>query len=681
MTATPAMEHPAWLPPAAFEAVGRQTIEIDVPRSLGDSPVLASLRREIEVATREYGGAASPGPAGADRRDQSTTLRFEFDDSLRVPGSYTLASTPAITIVAAGDANGLLYGWFAVVRVGESAFGENRPAQTFIPATGTRMLDHWYNVDVHPVLGQVERGYSGGALWFEAGHLRDELSRVGRYARLLASVGINHVCVNNVNVHPTETTLLTTRLDWVVRLADIFRAWGIATHVAVNFESPVALGGLTTSDPCDAGVRAWWAETTRRVYDAIPDFGGYVVKADSEGQPGPFAYGRSHADGANCLAAALAPFGGTVHWRAFVYNHRQDWRDRHTDRARAAYDHFTPLDGQFADNVMLQVKFGPLDFQVREPLSPLLAAMPRTRVGIELQVTQEYTGQQRHIYYLPEQWHEVLDWRPWAGDDTIADIATGSARAGEVPSRPGLDAGIIGVSNAGADEFWTGHPLAQANLYGFGRLAWDPSLRPAAILDEWSSLTFPGADPLVPRTLRSVMLGSRQIYEDYTAPLGVCFMVTPGVHYGPSVDGYEYSPWGTYHFADRDGIGVDRTRATGSGYTGQYHRPWTDIYESLAGCPDELLLFFHHVPYDHVLRGGKTVVQHVYDTHFAGVAAVERMRANWRGLAGLVDAALFARVDELLDEQVRCAGEWRDQLTTYFWRHSGIPDAQGRPLY
>ena len=662
-------EHPAWLPTAAFAALGRRHVTLDAP-DLDGTPalVLGSIVGEIEAATSTYGGSLTRGAA-------TTGLHLVLDPDAGLGAeAFMLASTPTVTTVSASDASGLLYGLFEVVRRGEAAFGRDVPASTIAPATSVRMLDHWDNIDVHPVMGQVERGYAGGALWFDDGTLRDDLSRVSRYARLLASIGINHLCINNVNVHHTESTLLTTRLEWVATLADIVRPWGVRTHLAVNFNAPAALGDLPTSDPCDPAVRAWWATTTARVYEAIPDFGGYVVKADSEGQPGPFAYGRTHADGANCLAAALAPFGGLVHWRAFVYNHRQDWRDRRTDRARAAYDHFTPLDGQFADNVVVQVKFGPIDFQVREAMSPLLSAMPRTHVGMELQVTQEYTGQQRHVYYLPEQWHEVLDWRPWGNEVTQADVVTGHGPAG-------LDGGIIAVSSVGDDEYWTGHPLAQANLYGFGRLAWDPTLDPATILDEWIGLTFPGADPQVGDTLRGMMLGSRAVYEGYTAPLGIGFMVNPGVHYGPSVDGYEYSPWGTYHFADRDGIGVDRTRATGSGYTGQYHQPWADVYESLADCPDDLLLFFHHVPYTHVLHSGKTVIQHVYDTHFEGADAAERMRAAWAGLEGLVDDALFARVSQRLDEQVRCAGEWRDQVTTYFWRHAGVPDEQGRRLY
>lgn len=432
----------------------------------------------------------------------------------------------------------------------------------------------------------------------------------------------------------------------------------------MNFAAPILVGGLATADPLDPAVVDWWARTADAVYAAVPDFGGFVVKADSEGQPGPFTYGRDHTDGANVLARALRPHGGVVHWRAFVYDHHQDWRDRSTDRARAAYDHFTPLDGRFDDNVVLQVKHGPLDFQVREPVSPVLAAMPRTRLALELQVTQEYTGQQKHVYYLPEQWQDALAWEPWEDGRPLADLVDG----------------LVAVSNVGDDRFWTGHPLAQANLYAFGRLSWDPHLTPEELLTEWVALTFPGADARVGQVLRELLLGSRATYEDYTAPLGVCFMVGPG-HYGPNIDFYEYSPWGTYHFADRDGIGVDRSVTTGTGFAGQYPQPWASRYESPETTPDELLLFFHHVPYGHVLRDGTTVVQHVYDTHFRGAERVEQMRSAWRTVEGLVDEDLFARVTERLDEQLRSAREWRDQVTSYFLRHSGAPDAHGRTIY
>ena len=666
------MVHPAWLPEETFEFLrGRH---VSCPAM--DSPIRASILGEVIRA----GAIVNHYSEVTDFILPDNDLALAFDETLPVEG-YQLQPAPHGIILTGADERGLLYGFFYLARLAATGGLDHTDRlrltdglATCSPAIPIRMLDHWDNVDIHPVMGQVERGYAGSSLFFDDGELRWDLSRTDEYARLLASVGINTVAINNVNVHATETTLLTERLDCVVRLAEHFRAWGITTCLSVNFAAPMVIGGLDTCDPVDPRVEAWWAEKTDAVYDAIPDFGGFVVKADSEDQPGPFAYGRTHADGANMLARVLAPHGGVVHWRCFVYNHRQDWRDRTTDRAKAAYDHFTPLDGDFEDNVILQVKHGPLDFQVREAVSPLLAAMDSTRLSLEVQITGEYTGQQRHVFFLPEMWTEVLDFHPW-GDET----PLWAIMAGEGPgARSG---GMVAVSNVGMDEFWTGHPFAQANLYGFGRLAWDPELSPTQILDEWIPLTFPHPDPRLVAGLTAIISGSRAVYESYTAPLGVCFMVNPGHHYGPSVDGYEYTPWGTYHFADRDGIGVDRTRTTGSGYTGQYHEPWAATYESVETCPEELLLFFHHVRWDYQMRDGRSIAQHIYDTHFEGAEATTRMREVWASMAGLVDEPTYRRVVERLDEQCRSAAEWRDQLTTYVWRHSGIPDRLGRPLY
>ncbi|WP_255951802.1 alpha-glucuronidase [Streptomyces odontomachi] len=689
--------HAAWLPPEAFTALGTRRVLVH-----GTGLLVETVRQEVADACGWYGPSreaqdpevdGAPGPydavftlAGSEPPvPEAAEALAEFRAGATGPGAdrpigaegFLIARRCGVTVVLADDGAGLLYGLFHLVRLGESAFGPDRQVEHHAPASRHRMLDHWDNVDVHPVMGQVERGYSGGSLFWQDGGPRGDLGRVRAYARLLAATGVNAVSVNNVNVHATETRLLTDRLGDVAALADTFRPYGIRVHLSVNFAAPVVLGALDTSDPLDADVRAWWAKATTRVHEAIPDFGGYVVKADSEGQPGPFAYGRTHADGANMLAAALAPFDGVVHWRAFVYNHQQDWRDRTTDRARAAHDHFVPLDGAFDDSVIVQVKHGPIDFQTREPVSPVIAGMPATRLAVELQVTQEYTGQQRHVCYLGPMWSEVLGFRPW-GDDgaTVADVAAGVERDG---------GGLVAVSNAGDDPYWTGHPLAQANLYAFGRLAWAPHADPLAVLDEWIDLTFAavGSDGLesLRRTLHTIMDGSWRTYERYTAPLGVGFMVRPGNHYGPDVDGYEYTPWGTYHFADRDGVGVDRTRATGTGYTGQYPEPWSDRYESPDTCPDELLLFFHHVPYGHVLHSGSTVVQHIYDTHFAGAAEAAAQRREWESAAGTVDAALHARVLDRLNEQVRCAEEWRDQINAYFFRKSGVPDAGGRRIF
>jgi alpha-glucuronidase len=670
----PAHVHPAWLPPEAFRAIGSRRVLV-----LGGGTLAETVHAEVAHACARYGGGVrrtGDGPfdlvlalsAEEPLPDVAAAVRAESGPAGEE--GYTLARRDGGTVVLADDPAGLLYGLFHVVRLGEHAFGAGRPAERHRPATRRRMLDHWDNIDVHPVMGQVERGYAGGSIFWDDGVLREDLTRVGAYARLLAACGINAVAINNVNVHATESRLLTDRLGEVAAIAARFRPYGIRVHLSVSFAAPIALGGLEVADPLDEDVRRWWVTTTERVYETIPDFGGYVVKADSEGQPGPFQYGRSHADGANLLADALAPHGGVVHWRAFVYNHRQDWRDRSTDRARAAHDHFAPLDGRFRDNAILQVKYGPMDFQPREPVSPVIAAMPATRLAVEFQVTQEYTGQQKHVCYLAPMWREVLGFGPWGdGGRTVADVAVKGG-------------GLVAVSNVGDHVFWTGHPLAQANLYAFGRLAWDPRLDPAAVLDEWIGLTFPADPEPLRRTLHAIMDGSWRTYERYTAPLGVGFMVRPGHHYGPDVDGYEYTPWGTYHFADRDGVGVDRSRATGTGFTGQYPRPWSDVYESLEECPDELLLFFHHVPYGHVLHSGSTVIQHIYDTHFAGVAEVAEMRTHWDKLegSGLVDPETYTRVSVLLDEQHRSAEEWRDQINAYFFRKSGVPDAHGRPI-
>jgi alpha-glucuronidase len=640
--------HPAWLPAEAFRAIGSRRVAVH-----GEGLLVDTVRSEVGSAESlspdlVLSIASSPGSLGDE--------------------GFTLSRVDGVTAVVADAPAGLLYGFFHVVRLGEAAFDADRPVEVHRPALRRRMVDHWDNVAVNPVMGQVERGYAGGSLFWERGALRADLTRIRDYARLLAACGINAVAVNNVNVDAVAAHLVTDRLGDVAAIAAELRPYGIRAHLSVNFASPILLGGLPTADPLDPAVGEWWAAITSRVYEAIPDFGGYVVKADSEGQPGPFGYGRTHADGANMLADALAPHGGVVHWRAFVYNHRQDWRDRSTDRARAAYDHFAPLDGQFRDNAILQVKHGPIDFQTREPVSPVIAAMPGTRLAVELQATQEYTGQQKHVCYLAPMWSEVLRFRLQGdGGPAVASLAESG--------------GMVAVSNVGDDPFWTGHPLAQANLYAFGRLAWAPDADPLAILDEWIGLTFPDAPSQLRQALHAMMDESWRTYELYTAPLGVGFMVRPGHHYGPDVDGYEYTQWGTYHFADRNGIGVDRTPATGTGFTGQYPQPWADVYESLDTCPDELLLFFHHVPYGHVLHSGSTVIQHIYDTHFAGADEAARMRELWSTVGHLAGSDVDARVRERLHEQVRSATEWRDQINTYFFRKSGVPDAKGRRIY
>lgn len=673
-TKSPA-EHPAWLPEESSHNLGGKRVHI-----AATGPLVGTVRSEFTRAMSTFGGSfvenigdaeivvivtGGQGQVGLDDETPAAVieaLAANASEPLSAEG-YFLTRRDSVTAIVAATDRGGLYGVLDLLRSGEPGVGTRREE----PAHALRMLDHWDNMTLHPVMGSVERGYAGDSIFFADGEVRRDLDRVSRYARLLASVGINRIAINNVNVHQAEAHLLTDKLPDVARIADVLRPWGIRLHLSVNFASPTLLGGLASADPLLPVVREWWRQATDRVYDAIPDFGGYVVKADSEGQPGPFSYGRTHAEGAEPLAAALAPHGGIVHWRAFVYDHHQDWRDRSTDRAKAAFDHFLPLDGKFADNVVLQVKHGPMDFQVREPVSTVIGALTKTTVAVEFQVTQEYTGQQKHVCYLGPAWNEILRFR-FGGSDAapLASLATG---------------GFVAVSNVGTDAFWTGHPLAQANLYAFGRLSWQPLADSIEILDEWIRATFPDADDSTRAALHSVLDSSWATYEKYTAPLGVGFMVRPGHHYGPDVDGYEYTPWGTYHFADRDGVGVDRTQSTGTGFAGQYPSPWRERYESLAECPDELVLFFHHVPYDHVLHSGSSVIQHIYDTHSAGVQDVVRLQGIWAGHTQGIDSATHERVTQLLVEQLRSAGEWNDQIRTYFFRKSSVADAGGRPHF
>jgi alpha-glucuronidase len=574
-------------------------------------------------------------------------------------------------VLAGQSEKGALYAVFHFLRLMQCGESLEELAIAEAPKNGLRMMNQWDNMD-----GSIERGYAGKSIFYRDHEIVKDTARIRDYARLLASVGINAIAINNVNVHRTETMLITEKLlPDVARIASVFRRYGIRTFLSINFASPMQIGGLPTADPLDSDVKRWWKERADAIYRHIPDFGGFLVKADSEFRPGPFTYGRDHADGANMLAEALEPHGGIVIWRCFVYNCLQDWRDRKTDRAKAAYDHFTPLDGKFRDNVILQIKNGPMDFQVREPVSPLFGGLLNTNQMLELQVTQEYTGQQKHLCFLVPQWKEVLDFDTYAKGkgSTVAETVSGALFGRRL-------GGMAAVSNIGDDMNWTGHILAQANLYGFGRLAWNPGLSSEQIAHEWIMMTF-GDDPDVMAVVSRMLLDSWRVYENYTAPLGVGWMVNPGHHYGPNVDGYEYSKWGTYHFADCCGIGVDRTVKTGTGYTAQYHPPQSDIYESLETCPDELLLFFHHVPYTHRLKSGKTVIQHIYDTHFEGARQAAGFVEAWASLEGKIDAERFGHVLQRLREQAEHAKEWRDQINTYFFRKSGIADEQGRTIY
>ncbi|WP_445661542.1 alpha-glucuronidase family glycosyl hydrolase [Bacillus sp. FSL K6-3431] len=629
-----------------------------------------AVKGMLDISPDIKKGSIDEQSAGIILKVNSTYVTKEQQRYSKQLDAYQIKQDDEQIIISSGSDKGILYGVFHLLKIVQSDESLEGMLISEKPRNQLRMINQWDNMD-----GSIERGYAGSSIFYQDNQFIGDGKRIEDYARLLSSVGINAISINNVNVHKVETRLITDLLPEVKKTAAIFRKYGITLFLSINYSSPIEIGGLTTADPLDQDVQVWWAEAAKNIYAQIPDFGGFVVKADSEHRPGPFTYGRDHTDGANMLAKALKPHDGIVIWRCFVYNCLQDWRDRKTDRARAAYDHFQPLDGQFADNVILQVKNGPMDFQVREPVSPLIGALKKTNHLLELQVTQEYTGQQKHLCYLVPQWKEVLNFDTYAnGEGTeIHNIIAGDVYEYQY-------SGLAAVSNIGADLNWTGHDLAQANLYGYGRLCWDPTLDTQELTLEWIHQTYGKLDRLVDSLLQ-IMLKSWEIYEKYTAPLGVGWMVNPGHHYGPNVDGYEYSLWGTYHYADRDGIGVDRTIETGTGYTEQYYQPNADRYNSLFDCPDELILFFHHVPYTHQLQSGKTVIQTIYDTHFEGVQNVQALHDEWLTLEGEMDEQRFKAISQRLNDQFEHSKQWRDMINTYFYRKSGIEDEQDRIIY
>ncbi len=569
-------------------------------------------------------------------------------------------------IITSSNDRGVLYGVFALLHKiarEQQIEGINEAQQPYVPI---RWVNQWDNLN-----STIERGYGGPSIFFENDNVRSDLTRVDEYGRLLASIGIHGCTINNVNANPR--VIQDEFLPQLARIAEVFRPWGIQLAVSVDLSSPNKIGGLDAFDPLDSRVAGWWQKRINEIYRQIPDFGGFVVKADSEGRPGPSAYGRTPADAANMLARALKPHGGILFYRAFVYDHNLDWRNPKNDRARAAYDIFHPLDGKFDDNVIIQIKHGPIDFQVREPVSSLFGGLRHSNAAIELPVMQEYTGQQQHLCFLIPSWKEILDFDLHAdGADTpVKDILAGKAFLH--PS-----GGFAGVVNVGMDENWLGHLMGMANLYGFGRLAWDPNLSASIIADEWTQLTF-GSDPTIRQTITAMLLTSWRVYENYTGPLGAQTLTDIlGHHFGPGVESSERNGWGQWHRADEKGIGMDRTVATGTGYVGQYAEPVAEVYESSETTPDDLLLFFHHVPYTYPLHSGKTVIQHIYDSHYQGVEQAEDYVQQWKSLKGLIDEQRYNEVLERLNFQAGHARVWRDAVCNWFFKMSGIPDTKSR---
>ncbi|HEY3442244.1 MAG TPA: alpha-glucuronidase family glycosyl hydrolase [Paludibaculum sp.] len=628
---------------------------------LGDGPVMQSVRKVL--------GAESNVIAGTEAVVRKAYPWVDLQPGLK-PDGYRLKTVTRDGVrqlfIVGSNERGVLYGAFGLqrkiaLRQPVTALDEKQE-----PYAPVRWVNEWNNLD-----GTIERGYAGKSLWFENDNIRADLSRASGYGRLLAEVGINGVTVNNVNANPRVIT--AEFLPQLARLAAAFRPWGVRISVSIDFSSPQKIGGLDTFDPGDPRVVQFWKQTVDRIYEAVPDLGGFVLKADSEGRVGPSAYGRTHADAANVIARALKPHGGVIFYRGFVYDHRMDWRNLKNDRARAAYDNFQGLDGQFDDNVVIQIKHGPIDFQVREPASPLFGALEKTNQAIELQITQEYFGQARHMVFLVPMWKAALDFDLQAKG---AGTPVKALVAGKVFGRP--TGGFVGVSNVGLDANWTGHPLSMANLYGYGRLAWNPDLSSQAIAEEWVRQTY-GHNPRVVATITDMLLKSWPVFEYYTGPLGAQTLTEiTGNHYGPAVEASERNGWGQWHRADAQGIGMDRTVATGTGFIGQYRAPVAKVYESLATCPDELLLWMHHVPYRYQLKSGKTVIQHIYDTHYQGAAEVEEFVAQWRGLRGLVAEPVFSEVLKRLEYQAGHAQVWRDSINSWFLKTSGIADERGR---
>ena len=539
------------------------------------------------------------------------------DDGYRINGHTVTARTQM----------GLLYGRYALLR-GEQ--GESHPYFKL------RILNHWDNLD-----GSIERGYAGQSIFWGMENDQFDPVRLRYYAQACASVGINGTVLNNVNAAPAILT--RAYINKVKAIADVLRTYGIRVYLSVNFASPKALGQLSTADPLDKRVQRWWKRKADELYKAIPDFGGFLVKANSEGQPGPFDYGRSHADGANMLADALRPHGGIVMWRSFVYGARH----KGEDRVMQAVSEFLPCDGQFRDNVILQSKNGPLDFQPREPYAPIFDQMKDTKLMAELQITQEYLGQGNHLVFLAPMWKEFFSFVS--------------------PSRL---VGIAGVANVGDDSNWCGHHFAQANWYAFGRLAWNPSLTARQIADEWLNQTFDSIPAPAYDNALSLMLRSREACVDYMMPLGLHHIFKFDHHYGPEPDGFkadyplEWCPV-YYHQADSAGIGFNRS-TSGTGATQQYREPYRSQYDRLGTCPERYLLWFHHVPWTYRTLSGRTLWEEMQHRYQRGVDEVADFQRIWQQLKPYIDEQRWHEVEQKLQVQLRDAQEWQQVCIGYF---------------
>jgi len=556
----------------------------------------------------------------------------------------------------------VLYGTFHFLRLIQTHASLQNLSITSVPKLACRMLDHWDNLD-----RTVERGYAGFSLW-NWHQLPDIIEqRYIDYARANASVGINGTVLTNVNAN--AQILTPEYITKVAALANVFRKYGIKVYLTARFSAPVEIGGLKTADPLDEQVKKWWAAKADEIYAAIPDFGGFLVKANSEGQPGPQNYGRNHVDGANMLADVVAKHQGIIMWRAFVYS-----SDTPEDRFKQAYTEFKPLDGQFRDNVLIQVKNGPLDFQPREPFHPLFGAMPNTQVMPEFQLTQEYLGFATHLVYLAPLFKECL-----ASETYVANAKTTVSGIIEQTSPKKKITGMAGVANIGNDVDWCGHPFGQANWYTFGKLAWNPEANTADMATDWIKMTFTN-NPAAVNSMKQMMLGSREAMVNYMTPLGLHHIMGYGHHYGPA-PWYDKAPradWNPvyFHKADTLGIGFDRT-VKGTNALAQYPTPIQQKFEDLNTCPENLLLWFHHVPWNHKMHDGRSFWDELCLKYYEGVDSVRRMQKTWQTMKGQIDKERFAHVEMLLAVQEKEAVWWRNACLLYFQTFSKMPIPRG----
>lgn len=647
------------LPPARVDRIAPHVRAV----TGGDSPTLKAAEAELK---RGIGGMLGQAPAETDRIvDGDVVLRTGETNRLGPEGfairSERLDGHPVTVISAATDV-GVLYGAFRFLSLIQTGRSIDHLNLEDAPKLKLRILDHWDNLN-----GSVERGYAGRSIW-KWPELPEKVDpRYTDYARACASVGINGSVLNNVNAQAAALT--APYIAKAKAIADVLRPYGVKVYLSARFSAPIEIGHLKTADPLDRSVRDWWKAKADEIYAAIPDFGGFVVKANSEGQPGPGDYHRTHTDGANALAEAVAPHGGIVMWRAFVYAYSPK-----ADRIREAYDEFKPLDGRFDSNVLVQVKNGPLDFQPREPFSPLFGAMPATNMMLEVQITKEYLGQATHLTYVTESWEEVLRSETYAKGpgSTVAKVIEGALE-------PHSLTGMAGVSNVGSDRNWCGSDFNQADWYGFGRLAWDPQASAREIAADWLKMTFCD-DPKFVRTMTDLMLLSREAVVKYMTPLGLHHQMATNTHYGPGpwVSDLPQADWNPTYFAraDAQGIGFDRT-ATGSNALKQYRPEVAAKWEDADTIDPRYLLWFHRVPWTFKMREGRSLWDELVAQYDEGVADVVRMRGTWAAMSGFVDSERFQSASRNLETQEREARWWRNAMIAYFQSKNGLPIPPG----